>query len=89
MIFDEKSEILLQTGSSCVWVTISDRDSGSKLNQSVFDKKSEKLPLTGSNCISVTVDDLDSAVKLKCSFFDDFSTKSLKYYSRPEVAVSG
>jgi hypothetical protein len=47
MIFDEKSQKLPQTGSSCVWVTVNDRESGPKPKWCIlmiFDEKSQNYP---------------------------------------------
>ena len=60
MKFDGNLEKLPQIGSSCISVTVNDRDSGPKLEWAVFDEfdeKSEKLPQTGGSCISITVND--------------------------------
>jgi hypothetical protein len=75
MIFDEKSQKLPQTGSSCISVTVNDRDPDQNQNGlflMIFDEKSQKLPQTGSSCISVTVNDRESGPKPKWSIFDDF-----------------
>jgi hypothetical protein len=43
MTLVEKSEKLPQTGSSCISVTVNDRDTGPKLKWSIFDDSCGKI----------------------------------------------
>jgi hypothetical protein len=43
MTFEEKSQKLPKTESSCIWVTVNDRESGPKLKWSIFDDFQRKI----------------------------------------------